>query len=66
MRFICVNAGKPREGQEPSYCTICCTAIGKSYVRDLQTRLIYHNHLCLDAHIAQSEHFIERYAREVS
>ncbi len=53
MRYILVNLrGKP---DEPTYCTICTTAIGKTYVRDLDTRLLYHSHFCLELHIHQSQ-----------
>ena len=67
LRYLVVNTyGKPREDAEVSYCAMCCTAIGKSYVRDISTGLAYHSHFCLELHISQSEKCIEDAARRTS
>lgn len=52
MRYILVNQNKPPP--EPYPCTFCTTNLGNSYVRDLDTRLVYHNPWCLETHIDQS------------
>ena len=64
LRYLVVNTyGKARKDAEVSYCAMCCTAIGKSYVRDLATRLVYHNAWCMSLHIAETEKCIENAAR---
>lgn len=47
VRFVAVRCGKDGNG----YCTLCCTALEKSYVRDIPTRLPYHNYWCWSTHI---------------
>ena len=61
MRYICVNLLSQIVQKDGTFypCTICCTAIGKSYVRDLATRLVYHNAWCMSLHIAETEKCIE-------
>lgn len=59
--FICVNVNAAKDDEW--HCTLCTTPIGKSYVRDLSTRLVYHNLWCLDSHIKQSVLCIEDAAR---
>lgn len=37
-------------------CIACLQDIaGKSYLRDLKTRIVYHNKWCFDAHVESSE-----------
>lgn len=57
MRFIAVNTYQAPTEQVP--CQFCTTPLGKSYVRDLGTGLVYHNHWCLETHTAQSVVCIE-------
>lgn len=64
MRYIIVNERKPKG--IPRFCTFCITPIGDSYVRDLQTRCIYHSHFCLEIHEEESKLYIEDAARRVS
>lgn len=69
MRFICVTLHGQLMMQDrttPYPCAICTTPIGKSYVRDLATRLVYHNQFCLDNHVAQTTLAIEDAARRTS
>ena len=61
MRFIVVTFSKPPP--EPVYCGFCTTALGKAYVRDLTTRILYHSHFCLELHLAESQNCIEMSAR---
>ena len=66
MRFVCVNAGNPRDGADRPHCTFCTTPIGKTYARDLTTGLVYHSHICLEMHVSQSIVCIEDAARRTS
>ena len=59
MRYILVN--RTNKPVEVSDCAICCTALGKSYMRDLQTLICYHSHFCLELHIYQSQQAIGAY-----
>ena len=43
IRFVLVNNRVPRTGQ---HCALCGGVIGKGYVRDSQTRLIYCDTQC--------------------
>lgn len=52
MRFVAVNTSSAKG--EMTWCAFCTKAIGKSYVRDLQTRCVYHNVWCLEAHVLDS------------
>lgn len=52
MRYIIVN--RSRKPEEPYPCTYCTAAIGKTYLRDLDTRLVYHPEFCYEAHVARS------------
>lgn len=63
MRFICVNLRGV--SIEQSYCVFCHTSLGKSYVRDLTTRALYHSHYCLNLHEEQSVSDIQNAARLV-
>lgn len=64
MRYILVN--RPERPKELCYCTFCTTAIGKTYVRDLDTKLVYHSHFCLEMHIHDSQVAIGGYDAAVA
>jgi hypothetical protein len=38
MRFVLVNCRLPKHA---AFCAWCCEPIGETYVREIQTRLIY-------------------------
>jgi hypothetical protein len=42
-RFVLVNERVPRTGAE---CALCCAKIERTYVRELQTRLVYCDATC--------------------
>lgn len=52
INYMVVNG--VQEPAEQVACALCCTPLGRSYVRDLQTRLVYHNLWCLESHVLQS------------
>ena len=47
IRFVLVNERSPRA---ETCCAVCCTKIGRGYVRDAQTRLLYCDAQCLADH----------------
>lgn len=57
LRFILVNCNKIADNEMVD-CTMCHTPIGKTYVRDISTRTVYHSHYCLDLHILKTEALI--------
>jgi hypothetical protein len=59
MRYICVSGRIPKG--LPRFCAFCLTAIGdKGYVRELSTRILYCDHLCLGAHTTLAIEYIEK------
>ena len=63
FRYILVNERVPKDKVTCSYCK---TPLGKSYVRDLSTRLVYHSPWCLDVHELETVRCIENHARQVN
>ena len=55
MRYILVNGRKPND----SHCAFCPAEIKESYVRDLETRVVYCTHYCLEAHIFATNRALE-------
>jgi hypothetical protein len=47
MKFVVVNGRTPRQ---QTRCTLCCESIGKSYLRELTSRLSYCDHRCYAGH----------------
>jgi len=47
MKFVVVNGRTPRR---QTFCALCCEPIGKSYLRELTTRLSYCDHRCYVGH----------------
>lgn len=64
LRFICVRLSRQEEPIE--YCAFCRTAIGKTYVRDLDTRVVYHSHFCMEMHIDTTTLSLENLGRQVT
>jgi len=62
MRFILVNDRRPRQD---AYCALCCEKIGETYVREIQTRLLYCDHLCHAGHVKGAVLALEYHARQV-
>ena len=62
LRYIVVNGRN--DAREANYCTICCTPLGKSYVREIGTSLLYHSHYCLETHVRQSTVALESPRKE--
>ena len=52
MRYLFVRCTTPSE--KPVACGFCGKNLGKEYVRDLQTRVIYHSFWCMELHIHQT------------
>lgn len=52
LRYVIVNGNQ--EPREVNYCTICCTPLGKSYLRDVDLGLLYHNQWCYETHVKDS------------
>jgi hypothetical protein len=46
MKFLLVNDRQPRND---AYCVLCCEPITESYVREVQTRLLYCDPRCFAA-----------------
>lgn len=63
MKFILVNDRMPRAD---AYCALCCEKIADSYVREVQTRLLYCDHRCFAGHVSMAILAIEYKARAVS
>ena len=47
MKFVLVNGRTPRAR---SFCALCCEPIGKTYLREIATRLSYCDHQCYLGH----------------
>jgi hypothetical protein len=47
MKFVLVNGRTPRA---QSFCALCCEPIGKTYLREIATRLSYCDHQCYLGH----------------
>jgi hypothetical protein len=47
MKFLLVNGRTPRP---QSVCALCCEPIGKTYLREIATRLAYCDHRCYLGH----------------
>jgi hypothetical protein len=43
MKFVLVNHRTPRP---QSFCALCCEPIGRTYLREIATRLTYCDHKC--------------------
>lgn len=56
MRYMIVNC-KSEKG-EAHECVYCPTAIGKTFVRDLQTKLPYCSVACMQVHIFESTQYL--------
>ena len=63
IRFVLVNERSPRA---ETCCAVCCTKIGRGYVRDAQTRLLYCDARCFAEHEWMSRPARTRDARRVS
>jgi hypothetical protein len=63
LRFILVNGNS---AGDDAHCALCCEKIGESYVREMQTRLLYCDSRCYCGHIAFSHLAIEARARKAS
>jgi hypothetical protein len=63
MRFVLVNQRSPRTDAS---CATCCTRIGRGYVRDPQTRLLYCDAQCFADHERMDNPARQRDARRVS
>lgn len=50
MRFILVNLRSKEEGE----CAYCHTPIGKQYVRDLTTGIVYSSVWCMETHVVDT------------
>lgn len=61
MRYVLVNL--KTEAKECA-CAFCKTPLGKTYVRCLETRILYHSHFCLELHEVESVRCIETIYRE--
>jgi hypothetical protein len=47
MKFVLVNHRTPRQ---QSFCALCCEHIGRTYLREIATRLTYCDHKCYLGH----------------
>lgn len=63
MRFILVN-GSPAGDQ--AHCALCCEKIGDTYLREMQTRLLYCDSRCYRGHVAFSHLALEARAKKAS
>lgn len=63
MRFMLVNDRQPKAD---AYCGLCCDPITESYVREVQTRLLYCDAQCFAGHVSMAILAIEYKARAVS
>jgi hypothetical protein len=62
-RFVLVNERVPRTDAN---CALCCTKIERTYVRELQTRLVYCDARCFAGHGKKSMAGLWSRARRVS
>jgi hypothetical protein len=60
MRFVLVNGRTP---SPQSRCVLCCTAIGASYLREIETQLSYCNHDCYADHCKRAMVTLNKPAR---
>jgi hypothetical protein len=60
MKFILVNGRTPNP---PSFCAFCCEPIGKSYLREVATRLSYCDHQCYAGHCIVADRAFKKYLR---
>ena len=60
MKFVLVNGRTPCP---QSFCALCCESIGKSYLRELTTRLFYCDHRCYVDHREIASPAIQKHAR---
>ena len=63
MQYLIVNDRIPRAD---AYCALCCEKIADSYVREMQTRLLYCDAKCFAGHCSMAILAIEYKARAVS
>lgn len=49
MRYILVMDREPK-ATHPVYCAWCCTQVEGGYLREIGTRIMYHDPLCYEAH----------------
>jgi hypothetical protein len=63
MKFVLVNNRQPRED---AYCALCCEKVEETYVREIQTRLIYCGYGCYAGHVSVAVLALEYHARQVS
>jgi hypothetical protein len=60
MRFILVNGRRPRPH---AFCVMCGQPIGKGYLREIGTHLIYCDHDCYADHCESAFLLLEKQAR---
>jgi hypothetical protein len=60
MKFVVVNGRTPRQ---QTFCELCREPIGKSYLRELTTRLFYCDHRCYVDHREIASPAIQKHAR---
>ncbi len=63
MKFVLVNGRLPAQD---SHCALCCEKIEETYVREIQTRLLYCDHRCYGGHVKVAVLALEYHARQVS
>jgi hypothetical protein len=63
IKFVLVNDRVPREDTR---CALCGRGIGKGYVRELQTRLLYCDTQCAAGHTKMAKLAVENATRKVS
>ena len=63
LRFVLVNERVPRTDAN---CALCCAKIERTYVRELQTRLVYCNAKCFSGHGKMAMTALWSRARRVS
>lgn len=58
MKYVFVSGRVPRG--LPKYCANCLTRIGDNgYVREMSTRILYCDHLCMTAHTTLAVTYME-------
>jgi hypothetical protein len=60
MKFVLVNDRHPRED---AWCPICAEKIGDTYVREVQTRLLYCDSQCYRGAVKVAVLALEHHAR---
>ena len=60
MKFVVVNGRTPRQ---QTRCALCCEPIGKSYLRELTTRLSYCDHKCYAGNCKVAALALQKHAR---